>query len=448
MEEIRRVSTEVGTKSIRWSGFSGDEIIEISALGVRQAFADLGVNMSRNVKQMLRGYRWDYGENGWSKILDLSYQRLEQLEELAESGLLVVNGINFLARYLEAFEGYCAGAGISRQEGAYLQIELEAGCQTLMVQDALTKEIRMIHTEEDMDHLESSHGLYRYRVVLMEVEGRKLDFFAYPGLCGWGPAFGINETTGLVMSVDDLYIKPKFNHGTIWANVLAFMVFDAGNLNLISELLKMVGQLEGDKFNGGYSIHLAQILDEPQTRSFEFAGDKLRVISPVIYNNRIIVGQSNCPLNQDLQIYSEAAIPTLGETWTKEAAELYVEMNERKERLVDMGMSSDWLGKTASESVKLGLKMLAEPYGDLGRYIDNYGHVKYFISSLPSRVTVAHMTCYLGKGDLSFYAGKLRPQPILGEEYSTKVNLNYRFGLKKIWEEAEKIRREFAGKEF
>ena len=50
---------------------------------------------------------------------------------------------------------------------------------------------------------------YKYRVVTMKLPDKTITFFAYPGLCIWGPAFSCNETKGFIQAVDDVLMKGR-----------------------------------------------------------------------------------------------------------------------------------------------------------------------------------------------------------------------------------------------
>lgn len=447
MEELNSLLTNNRREEVRISGFAPEELLSITADSIHEAYFYLGESESKIAKQVLRESRIELGETNWGRMMETCEKKLAILKELSNNNSISVEGVNYLGRYIEALEAYGEGAGVTMSEITFLQIDFAGGCQSMMLQDSSTGEVRLLHTEEDMDYAE--RGQYRYRMVDMNVDGKRIKFFAYPGVCGWGPAFSFNETTGLIEMVDDLYIEPRFDNGPIWANCMVFMMVDAGELEKIKRLIEKVHSLPGDKFVGGYAVHMVhsvgsgQVNEQVKTLSVEFAGDKIRYVGPAIYQNRLISAQANCPIDEGIKLMSSSAMPSYGEEWTKDETELYIEMNERRRRLLEMGIGTDWLNKSPMESIKTGLRLLANPYGDVGRYIDDFGHVKYYCSALPSRVTVAHITAYISNNEISLFIGKGRPTAIPGLEYSAKVTAEYQWGLKKIWDEAANVRRDF-----
>ncbi|MBI4032923.1 MAG: hypothetical protein HY377_00150 [Candidatus Blackburnbacteria bacterium] len=424
-------------------GFKPEEYVVFQGKSLRSVSRAFGKSMSEMTKAYLK---WALGGNNLRArrlILNDAQDRLHHLEELAASGALVVDRVNWLRRYLEAFYGYCEGAGISFAEGALLQAEVSPGCQTLGVQDTKTGEIRFIHTEEDASSYGGSEDGYRYKLVQMDLKGRSIRFFAYRGLCGWGPAFGLNETTGLVQAVDDLMLREAYEQGVLWANAVAFMTLDSGDIKTIEKLFLKIESLPGMKFTGGYSIHFAQLGDLPLMRSVEFGGDKIKWLEPDKVRNRLIIAQTNCPLDPEIQPFSVTSPPQKGEYWGRAGAQLYVEMRERQLRLVTIGATVDWLKKNMDESIKKGLEILADPYADVGKSVGGQGRDSFYYTGLPSRWTVAHLVSYVGRDEIGFYVGKLTPKTIKGREYALKFKKNYKFAGKELWKLAERERRIF-----
>lgn len=424
-------------------GFKPEECVVFKGKSLRSVSRAFGKSMSEVTKAYLK---WALGGNNLRArklILNDAQDRLHHLEELAASGALVVDRANWLRRYLEAFYGYCEGAGLTLAEGAFLQVYIDGGCQTLWVQDIKTGEIRLVHTEEDEDSLSLKDGKYRYKLVEMSERGKTIRFFAYPGFCGWGATFGFNQTTGLIQTADDLVVKEGFNKGVLWASAVAFMVLDCGDIKIVEKLFRKIESLPGVKFTGGYSIHFAQAGDPPLMRSFEFAGDKIKWLEPDKVRGRLIIAQTNCALDPEMQPLSSAYPPPKGEFWGRAGAQLFVEMRERQLRLTTIGATVDWLKKNMDDTIKKGLEILADPYMDVGKSVGGQGRDSFYYTGLPSSWTVAHLVAYIGREEIGFYVGKLTPKPIKGREYALKFKKNYKFAGKELWKLAERERRIF-----
>ncbi len=424
-------------------GFADNQVLTIKADNLYQASVILGREMAEINRKFIDHEMRGISQTAKDKAFAIADQKLAELKLWAKKEEFLVGGENRLARYLECFTGYMEGSGLSGAECAFLQTELDAGCQSLFVQDGKTGIIRLVHSEEDINPGFYT-GEYWYKWVRMELPDQEVRFFAYPGLCSWGPAFGVNVSKGVVQAVDDLYINSVYGLGPIWANAMAFMTLDLGEVGLVEELVRNIEKLPGGKFDGGYAIHLAGACEHPKIASVEFAADKIKVLEPARIGDRLIVAQANCPLDDEMQNFSEAAFPRNRSEWGKGDAELYVEMRERQARLTETGKEVNWLKEDADQSIETGLKILADPRGDMGRR-EKRGVYEYFTSGFPSKLVVGHFTAYLEEGSINYYVGKLRPAPIEGKEYEVDVDANYRFGLKKIWEVARRERQDFYG---
>lgn len=430
---------------IDFSGFEEREKLRFEGSGVRNVHKMFGEAMAMVSKVTLNMMFLNVGKMKRQMTLEEAEVAYKNLASLARTDIFNINGVNYLKRYIQAFEGYCEGVGISFAEGAVLQIVEEVGCQTLMVQDKATKEVRMIHTEEDtsfFDATKMKNSDYFYRLVEMVIDGKEITFFAYPSLCSWGPAFGVNKTAGMIQAVDDLYIKEVHSRGVLWANAVGFMVLDAGDMEIIRELVRRISLLPGEKFTGGYAIHFMKSGEAfPRARSIEFGGDKIAWVKPVEVEDRTIAAQSNYAKNKTVQKYSITFPPGEGERWSQEDAELYVEMRERMYRLEKMGLAPEWLGRTADESIRVGLEMLARPEGDIGRSWTDEGRPRYYYTGLPSKWVAGHMVAYMGKDEIVCRMAKALPRPIRGKEYAVGFKRNYKYAKNKLWEMAEKERR-------
>ena len=419
----------------KFSGFMSSEIIDIQGDSVDVAFKNLA---AKNRKYIQTTLKENLPSRGKTKVLRLAADQLRKTEALAKQRIFEIDGVNWLERYLLAFYGSCEGAGINRAEGAFLQSEGVVGCQSLLVQDKETGEVRVVHTEEDSDMDSKTKFKYPFRVVKMNLDGKKISFFYYPDIFGWGYSVGVNESTGFVQVVDDLSPRAKYNKGYFWAMAVSFMTLDSGSIKIAKKIMKSLASINGVAFNGGYAIHMAQLDGKPDLVSYEFIHKEVKRLIPKTIGRKLVIGQSNMALNPDLQKFCSAGWPKKGDSWSLTAANLYAEMLGRTNRLLKLGKEAKWLGKGAKDSIKYGLRLLADPRGDVGFYKDGY-----LITGFPSFWTYAHFTAYLGKDSVEYYLGKNLPMPIKGSEYSVKYRKGYKFVGKKIWVEGKKAYNKF-----
>lgn len=426
-------------------GFRDSEKLSFSSDSYFDAFFQYGKRVSRWVRGSLLEMKSGVGDK--EKIqrhLDESQDKLNQIEKLANKEALTIKGINYLQRYLDAFYGYCQGVGITYAEGAWLQREVELGCQTIMVQDKKTGSINLVHAEEDSEFSRFGWEPYSYKMVRMKIGDKKMRFFSYPVLVGWGPAIGINESTGFIQVVDDLIPRTRYNQGYFWAMIVAFISLDMGDSSLVEEMVQALRQVSGLKFNSAYAIHMAQARKgRPEMRSIEIIHDQIEYLGYSLTDDKRILAQSNCPLGDGLKRYSLSYYPEDGRRWGLYSAKLYVEMKERRLRLLSQAKETVWPISDAEMAIKEGMNLLARPEGDIADYTDNQGRLKQYISCLPSRWTVAHVCAFISGDTLVYHIGKLLPKPIKGREYSLKFKSNYPYFCKNISEEAIKELNEY-----
>lgn len=207
-------------------GFGPPELIKVEEPDLRSASRAFGEGMREVTRSLLEDYK---NRADYQGQLTHATHSLNQLREIARNGALTtLDGVNHLARYLEALEGYCEGVEISSAEGALLQLGGEAGCQTLIVQNSETGGVVGLHTEEDADEYQRSKDPKTGKKwVEMTVGDRTIQFCAYAGFCSFGAASGVVEQKDgrppFFQAAD--IIGPE-GDGPLWADAVAFMTMD------------------------------------------------------------------------------------------------------------------------------------------------------------------------------------------------------------------------------
>lgn len=395
-------------------GFVNEDKLRIKAPSLDRAFEELGRGM-REVSQKILEQRMKMARDR-GMVLESAQADLMVIEEIARDRWLEIEGVNYAARYLEALNGYGRGVGMAVDEVAFLQKEIEAGCMT-MVARSPAGAIAFLHAEENGDDAGLPKGIYDYRLVELKLPDRELVFFAYPGLCSWGSAFGIDKTTNYAQFTDDLYIKEE-EMGRVWVNLAAFALFDAANMDkgkLIIE--KLVGIARRWGWHNGYAIHMVKGGKQSQAVSYELAAN-LVMRQPELAGH---VVQVNRPITDEIKVFDEL-----------EKGILYWEMVGREKRLERIWRLGWWKLSSAKEAIKTGLKAMAYPHGDLRYYKNSDGRKTYYHTGLPGPWIAAHFLGWVGEKS-EFYIGKRIPPPVKGMEYSNDIDENYRYGEEKLW---------------
>lgn len=417
------------TKKIK--GFRREEKLKIEAEDYFDAFYELGKATKESIQEHFHKATDKMDVVLLAQEMNKGQERLEFMQMVSEKGWLKVDGVNYLQRYLNAFYGTAQGAGLGYTESMMMQSE-NVGCQTIMVQEKRTGEIRMIHAEEDSG-FDKKKDKYRYRWVDITIGNNEVEFFYYPELYGFGPAVGVNKTTGMVVAIDDLIAKNEFASGNFTVMSVAFMALDCGDIKVAEQIIERLRKIDKLSFEGGYAIHMAQGGDEPSMKSYECIHKTIIEEMGIETADRKIVAQSNFAVNGEIEYMVRASIPTDGE-WHEWESRLYEEMKERKARLGRQAKEVGWLGKSPEDSVKAGLELLADPEGDTNEYTDDDGTLVKCYTGLPSPWVVTHFTAYIGVDHLIYEAGKFLPQPVEGKEYSVRYREDYKFGGKNLTE--------------
>jgi hypothetical protein len=407
--------------SLKVNGFSAGEVLNIEASSLFEASRILGLRTKLITQGILRKNL----KSGKREYLQKCLDELEVVESLSKRGHFTVGKVNYAKRYLDAIKGFSQGSGITVAEAIFLQKEIQTGCQTMISKNE-DGSFAFMHAEENALDDNTSPN-YNYRVVKMKIPKKEVVFFLYPGICGWGPAFGIDRANIFAQFVDDLSIGEKFV-GSLWSNMITFMVFDTGSIRkaeLLLEKIATVGKTYG--FSSGYALHMIQGGNKKGIASYEFGGKLTKKINSF---SRFFA-QVNYSKNNLLKRMTEFYPPKNLKRWEKYQKETYLEMTRREARLLNLEKMGLWKTSTAQKVIQTGLQVLAYPYGDLRRYKIN-GKLIYYHTGLPSRWTFAHFVGYIGKYS-KFYIGKNTPNPIKGMEYSNNIGEDYKYAEEKIW---------------
>jgi len=423
------------TINITKNQFPLAELITINENDLKTAHYQLGLQVSSQAKDKLNQV---LGQNDklaqTSSLLNHAGEMLAQLEKLANDQVFTIQGTNWLARYLEAFTGYCQGTGLEPAQCALLQAEILTECQTILIQDQDTQEIRFVHTEEDGDYSTDDLQQNPFRLVEMTIQDQNYTFFAYPGLCSWGPAFGVNHRHGLVQMVDDLYVNEGANQGPLWANAIAFMAMDCADQNIIKTLLERASQALGG-FWGGYALHFIWTNSQPTMSAVEFAHNQVSWEEPVKLADRSFFVHANCPIQAEIQPWCETGVPIPNQSWPVLQSEMFTEMRLRHQHLQAKAAGINWLKQTLDQSIETGLKLLASPEGDIGGYSDKNDNENWeYITALPSKWTLAHLVGFVSATQTQLTIGRFVPAPIPGYEYSLTPKKGFPFAQQKIWQ--------------
>ncbi len=408
--------------SVKIVGFAKDELLNIQATSLFEASKILG-SKTKEITHDILGKNLKFGKK---KHLQKCVEELEIIENLSKRGHFTIGKVNYGKRYLEALKGFSEGAEVTIPEAIFLQKEIQAGCQTMISKNE-DGSFSVLHTEENAAD-DNTLPNYDYRIVNMKFADKEVVFFAYPGICGWGSAFGVDKTNLFVQFVDDLLIGEKFLGG-LWSNMITFMLFDTGNIKraeLLLEKISLVGKKYG--FSGGYAVHMIQNKSKSSLASYEFGGNLVKKIS----NFAKLFAQVNYSKNDSLKKMTEFYPPKILKKWGKYQKQTYLEMTRREVRLLDLEKMGLWKTSTADKTIQTGLQVLAYPYGDIRKYRGKDGKLVYYHTGLPGRWTFAHFVGYIGKYS-KFYIGKKNPSPTKGMEYSNDIDENYIYGEEKIW---------------
>lgn len=350
---------------------------------------------------------------------------LAYMKSAATEGIFMYGGVNYLARYMDTFNGFCSGVGIDELRCAAAQMELGIGCQTVFAQND-TGSVNFFHMEENVDdsditrmywnaqsgHKPSSIGdnehipTYDYRIVDWKVPGEDLLFFSYPGLATGGASMGVNNKTGSIVVVDT--INPLSPAGLFWHNALASMIFSAGTISALrffsTRLQSCIPDSNG--FSGGYAIHMLE--SSGAMMSLEFGGSFIKVLYPQRDGKNRFIAQTNYPRTKplrDMDKYSIKQSETDGAT--ARSIHLAMSARARTRRLVHCATDMYPTGGSAMENLRHIHRTLDAFHGDWEQSGDV--HVSNGVFSV---YVAAYLTgtCVGGNCTVVFHA------PVLGKK--------------------------------
>lgn len=352
---------------------------------------------------------------------------LAYMKSVATGGIFTYGGVNYLARYMDTFNGFCSGAGIDELQCAAAQMELGIGCQTVFAQND-TGSVNFFHMEENVDDgditrmywnaqsgykpssIENNRPTpsYNYRIVDWKVPGEDLLFFSYPGLATGGASMGVNNKTGSIVVVDT--INPLSPAGLFWHNALASMIFSAGTISALrffsTRLQSCIPDSNG--FSGGYAIHMLE--SSGAMMSLEFGGSFIKVLYPQRDGKNRFIAQTNYPRSRSLKNtdkYSKKQSETEGAT--AKSVHLAMSARARTRRLVRCAKTIYPTNSNDLENLRRIHHTLYAFQGDWEQSSDSYVSNGVF-----SIYVAAYLTgiCNRGNCIVVFHAPVLGTKPI------------------------------------
>lgn len=372
MSEFEDNKEKTGILAVETKGFRNSEILLISSQDILSASFELGMETQGEIAKILAEKK---EEDDFPELLSSCTESLNNLRlmanEKAES-FTTSDGVNHLEKYIKVLENYCKGAGITVAEGALLQIEDFAGCQTLLVQNKLTGHVAGIHTEEDADEYERSGSPAKGKKwVEINLPDRNIQFCSYPGICSFGSASGvIREGDRTFFQAADI-IGPTIK-GDLWANAVDFMFMDCARIDYVKELVEKMKKLPTPIFNGGYVVHMVEGGELPKMVTVEFGGNTVDFIKPITTDSREIQLGVNYPRSADLAVVDDYNLPKQetenDEEFTDRIEEKrLMKRRQRRLELIAKMVGVKFIDKAGWEEdkvMKAGKEVLKRPIGD------------------------------------------------------------------------------------
>jgi hypothetical protein len=411
--------------------FSPDDHITITAKTFFEATEQFARSIAPIVQQKLKKeLSADKKTRNFQKSTDL----LARTKKLIQEKVFEIEGVDYLDRYIQTLTAYCKGANISLEEGVFLQSYADIACQTIFVQNEKTHAINLVHIEENpadknlftlgtkieelrqkesykeifTTHKSFIDKLYFYKLVTIKTPDAHQMFFAYPGLCTAGPAFGVDFTHKTVFAADTLMPKDTNKPYDTWANAIVSMAFDCGDIALVQKLMQRLEEAHLTVL-GGYAFHIASWGDTPTTVSYEFSTEKVKRSTPTQEEDRSIIAQTNYPLSPALQIDDMFEKPSDD----PEDAQFSLVIKRRTGQLCATGQKEIYPTTDARADIQKLLTTIASPVGD----VETFENGPVF-AGFPTIYTAAYMVASFSPKDCHITIGKLTPPPIPNHEYA------------------------------
>ncbi len=416
---------------LEFHDFTLRDFLSIKIATREQASRELGRITSHWVKEILKEKL--SAPNALDQLLK-TQGMLAVAIKLQLRGFFTLNNTNYLERYLAGLTAYCEGAGITLNEGVFLQSFADSACQTILVEDTKLHACNIIHIEEnpddiqlvdlnktlDLDRARLSHDKllqtydqliqthYRYQIVHIETENESQLFFGYPGLCGGGPAFGINLAHSTVFAADTLTPNAENMTGDIWSNAIVSMLYDCGTISTMKILMSRLIESKLAVL-GGYAIHAVQWVPELSMASYEFASHRAGEQSMITNDTRRLIGQTNYPQTPALQSIDRYQAPP------KNSEDVQVShiIKRRTQQLCATAQTKIFPSADHQHDIDNLLTIIASPEGD----VETLDHGPAF-AGFPTLYQNSYMVGSLSSNSGKIVIGKLTPPPIQHNEYA------------------------------
>ncbi len=298
---------------INTNNFPREKILEIKAANLFDAFSQIAIKTKTGALSILKHYQ---DQPDYLLLLTKAKKHFNQILQVRQTHpqlFTTLDGINHLEKYLESFVGYCQGLGVSLEEGALLQMEIETGCQSLTIKNYQTQNVYGFHTEEDSTAYEHFGDACKGKYwVNIKIDRTDIGFLGYAGLCGYGYSTTyINSPTHTIFNTAD--VLGSIPEGLLWSNLVNFLIMDCADISQIKDLIDKLNQLpHSPKFFGGYTTTPIECRPDPTAIQVEFGGDLITLIEPQELANASFFTGINYPHHQyirSVDVASENPIP-------------------------------------------------------------------------------------------------------------------------------------------
>lgn len=418
------------TLKISYENFLPSDSIHISARTLFDAAIEFGKQV-RSLTQLV--FKEQSQKFPMRRTISTVQTMLDRTNRLLDNPIFVVGGTNRLASYLNMLSGFATGSEMSLVDIVFLQSVADISCQSIYVLDKRTGVANVVHIEENEadqrlvalhELLEKSHKngsrnqlfadkkilqkLYQYRICHWQTNDCDAEFFAYPGLVGPGPAFGFNHKTQTLILADTLNDTKEIQLCSLWANALAFMLADIGN---IQKAKRFFMNLKKDNIAifGGYAIHMIDYGSAQGTFFCEYSGDHFSINKPTHSKSRVELAQTNYPKSALLQQSDIYNTPDECSLQYKQASLM---VKRRTIQLTNTASLAMHPSDNTQEDIKQLRELIASPDGDIERFEN--GPV---LAGFPNPYEAAYLVGSFSAIGGEICIGKLSPPPVADRQY-------------------------------